>query len=51
VHGQAQVFKLLLSLRYFVNADTMVFASAATGAKSGGFNSSPGVGVSGTCDE
>tara|TARA_R110001592_G_scaffold363323_1_gene684013 strand:- start:114112 stop:116319 length:2208 start_codon:yes stop_codon:yes gene_type:complete len=44
-------FTWLVNLRYFVNADTMVFASAATGSKSGGFNSSPGEGVSGTFDE
>lgn len=31
-------FTWLASLRYFVTADTMVFASAATGAKSPGFN-------------
>jgi iron complex outermembrane receptor protein len=31
-------FTWLTSLRYFVTADTMVFASAATGTKSPGFN-------------
>ncbi|MCB1691084.1 MAG: TonB-dependent receptor [Halioglobus sp.] len=31
-------FTWLASLRYFVNADTMVFLSAATGTKSPGFN-------------
>ena len=40
--GQAQLNKDsvtgLTSLRYFVTADTMLFASAATGAKSPGFN-------------
>ena len=31
-------FTWLVSLRYFVTADTMVFAAAATGSKSPGFN-------------
>ena len=44
-------FTWLANLRYFVNVDTMIFASAATGTKSGGFNSAPGEGVSGTFDE
>jgi iron complex outermembrane receptor protein len=35
---QKDGFTWLASLRYFVNADTMVFASAATGTKSPGFN-------------
>jgi len=38
-------FTWLASLTYFVNADTMIFASASTGTKSGGFNGVAGEGA------
>lgn len=45
-HGDEDGYTWLASLRYFVTPDTMLFASSATGTKSGGFN-----GVGGTPEE
>ncbi|MEZ5572757.1 MAG: TonB-dependent receptor [Halioglobus sp.] len=45
-HNDEDGYTWLANLRYFINPDTMVFAAAATGTKSGGFN-----GVSGTPEQ